>query len=63
MDTSEETPQNEYILRPMNCELNQLSMPDGSAMLMQGRLCLLSMLLFINIILPITFYIFQEILQ
>ncbi|KAK9309452.1 hypothetical protein QLX08_000931 [Tetragonisca angustula] len=37
MDTSEETPQNEYILRPMNCELNQLSMPDGSAMLMQGN--------------------------
>ncbi|KOX76988.1 Exosome complex component RRP46 [Melipona quadrifasciata] len=36
MDTSEETP-SEYILRPMNCELNQLSMPDGSAMLMQGN--------------------------
>ncbi|KAF3424063.1 hypothetical protein E2986_05214 [Frieseomelitta varia] len=37
MDMSEETPQSEYILRPMNCELNQLSMPDGSAMLMQGN--------------------------
>ncbi|XP_012275797.1 exosome complex component RRP46 [Orussus abietinus] len=24
------------VLRPMNCELNQLSMPDGSAMFMQG---------------------------
>lgn len=23
-------------LRPMNCEVNQLSMPDGSAMFMQG---------------------------
>lgn len=27
----------EYRLRPMLCELNQLSMPDGSAMLMQGN--------------------------
>ncbi|XP_046831912.1 exosome complex component RRP46 [Vespa velutina] len=26
----------EYMLRPMLCELNHLSMPDGSAMLMQG---------------------------
>ncbi|CAL7950052.1 unnamed protein product [Xylocopa violacea] len=33
---SEETTENEFILRPINCELNQLSMPDGSAMLMQG---------------------------
>lgn len=24
-------------LRPMNCELNQLSRPDGSTMLMQGK--------------------------
>ncbi|XP_003696793.1 exosome complex component RRP46 [Apis florea] len=29
--------ENEFVLRPMNCELNQLSMPDGSAMLMQGN--------------------------
>lgn len=63
MDTSEETSQSEYVLRPMSCELNQLSMPDGSAMLMQGRLCLVSMLFFMDIILPVTFYIFQEILQ
>ncbi|XP_003395595.1 exosome complex component RRP46 [Bombus terrestris] len=34
---SEETPEGEFRLRPMNCELNQLSMPDGSAMLMQGN--------------------------
>lgn len=38
---SEETPEGEFRLRPMNCELNQLSMPDGSAMLMQGRLTLI----------------------
>lgn len=31
-----EESENEFMLRPMNCELNQLSMPDGSAMLMQG---------------------------
>lgn len=35
---SEEESENVSILRAMNCELNQLSMPDGSAMLMQGRL-------------------------
>ncbi|KAG7202737.1 hypothetical protein KM043_009911 [Ampulex compressa] len=33
--TEEET-ETECTLREMNCELNQLSMPDGSAMLMQG---------------------------
>ncbi|KZC06535.1 PREDICTED: exosome complex component RRP46 [Dufourea novaeangliae] len=33
---TEEMAENEVLLRPMNCELNQLSMPDGSAMLMQG---------------------------
>ncbi|XP_043273040.1 exosome complex component RRP46 [Venturia canescens] len=27
----------EYALRPMNCELNQLSMSDGSSMFMQGN--------------------------
>ncbi|PBC33819.1 Exosome complex exonuclease RRP46 [Apis cerana cerana] len=32
-----EESENEFMLRPMNCELNQLSMPDGSAMLMQGN--------------------------
>nr|XP_033338332.1 exosome complex component RRP46 isoform X1 [Megalopta genalis]XP_033338333.1 exosome complex component RRP46 isoform X1 [Megalopta genalis] len=33
---TEEANSNEFMLRPMSCELNQLSMPDGSAMLMQG---------------------------
>ncbi|XP_017890063.1 exosome complex component RRP46 [Ceratina calcarata] len=33
---SDEAAKNEFILRPMSCELNQLSMPDGSAMLMHG---------------------------
>ncbi|CAK9814023.1 Exosome complex component RRP46 [Anthophora quadrimaculata] len=33
---NEEVGESEFMLRPMNCELNQLSMPDGSAMLMQG---------------------------
>ncbi|XP_029041317.1 exosome complex component RRP46 [Osmia bicornis bicornis] len=33
---SEDAKENEFVLRPINCELNQLSMPDGSAMLMQG---------------------------
>ncbi|KAF7386193.1 hypothetical protein HZH68_013325 [Vespula germanica] len=31
-----DTVEKELKLRPMLCELNQLSMPDGSAMLMQG---------------------------
>lgn len=35
---TEEVTETEHILRPMKCELNQLSMPDGSAMFMQGRL-------------------------
>ncbi|XP_076233844.1 exosome complex component Rrp46 [Calliopsis andreniformis] len=38
----EETTENEFVLRPMNCELNQLSMPDGSAMLMQGNTAVLA---------------------
>ncbi|XP_076659812.1 exosome complex component Rrp46 [Halictus rubicundus] len=33
---TEESSENVFVLRPMICELNQLSMPDGSAMLMQG---------------------------
>ncbi|XP_076637754.1 exosome complex component Rrp46 [Colletes latitarsis] len=33
---TEEAAESELVLRPMNCELNQLSMPDGSAMFMQG---------------------------
>ncbi|XP_017766963.1 PREDICTED: exosome complex component RRP46 [Eufriesea mexicana] len=32
----EEKSENISVLRAMNCELNHLSMPDGSAMLMQG---------------------------
>ncbi|XP_031833544.2 exosome complex component Rrp46 [Nomia melanderi] len=36
MRMTEEFVENEFQLRPMSCELNQLSMPDGSAMLMQG---------------------------
>lgn len=35
---AEEIEENEFILRPIKCELNQLSMSDGSAMLMQGKL-------------------------
>uniref|UniRef100_A0A0C9RXY7 EXOSC5_0 protein n=1 Tax=Fopius arisanus TaxID=64838 RepID=A0A0C9RXY7_9HYME len=31
--------QDKCTLREMNCELNHLSMPDGSAMLMQGDTC------------------------
>lgn len=38
MKMTEEFVENEFQLRSMNCELNQLSMPDGSAMLMQGKL-------------------------
>lgn len=33
---AEKAKDNEFVLRPINCEMNQLSMPDGSAMLMQG---------------------------
>lgn len=33
---TEKLESSELALRPINCEMNQLSMPDGSAMLMQG---------------------------
>ncbi|XP_053984647.1 exosome complex component RRP46 [Hylaeus anthracinus] len=33
---TEEATKTDIVLRPILCELNQLSMPDGSAMLMQG---------------------------
>ncbi|XP_076665637.1 exosome complex component Rrp46 [Andrena cerasifolii] len=39
---AEETEENEFILRPIKCELNQLSMSDGSAMLMQGDTAVLA---------------------
>ncbi|XP_012258888.2 exosome complex component RRP46 [Athalia rosae] len=32
----EDLKEDECVMRPMNCELNQLSRPDGSTMLMQG---------------------------
>ena len=42
VDMAEETEENEFILRPIKCELNQLSMSDGSAMLMQGDTAVLA---------------------
>lgn len=30
--------ESECSLRPINCELNYLSVPDGSTMFMQGKL-------------------------
>ena len=30
--------ESKFSLRPMSCELNVLSVPDGSSMLMQGKL-------------------------
>ncbi|XP_076165722.1 exosome complex component Rrp46 [Ptiloglossa arizonensis] len=39
---TEEVTETEHILRPMKCELNQLSMPDGSAMFMQGDTAVLA---------------------